>query len=154
MRQVSESFREKLSSSTLSSSAATLCNALKAPSRLADRCVPACLLVGTSTGSWTKRELPLASSLCQPLRIAPRRGNRVSCRFLPSFLPFPPLSIFLPSFLVPLAPSYSRPVLLTRGRRAWRTLDMCEFATSSISRKQAAEIRDILDHLACFSNLL
>lgn len=100
---------------------------LKAPSRLADRCVPACLLVGTSTGSWTKRELPLASSLCQPSpRSSPRRGIRVSCRFPPSFLPFlPPAPL--------LAPSCSRPVLLTRGRRAWRTLDTCEFATSPIS---------------------
>lgn len=102
-------------------------------------CLPACLLVGTSTGSWTKRELPLASSLCQhsaPRRSAPRRAGAKGIEYPAVFsrLSFPSLSIFLPSFFIPLA-ILSSGIAHPRKKNLEETLDMCKFATSLMSRK-------------------
>lgn len=107
-------------------------------------CLPACLLVGTSTGSWTKRELPLASSLCQhsaprraaPHRSAPRRAGAKGIEYPAVFsrLFFPFLSIFLPSYFIPLV-ILSSGIAHPRKKNLEETLDMCKFATSLMSRK-------------------
>lgn len=75
----------------------------------------ACLLVGTSTGSWTKRELPLASSLSSlrraelsaaPLRRASERASTKGIEYPAVFS----LSATFPS-------SHMVPV---QGRRTWK----------------------------------
>lgn len=74
---------------------------------MVDRCVPACLptclaaclLVGTSTGSWTKRELPLASSLYQLSAL--RRASAKGIEYLPFSTVFPSFSYL--SYLSSLA---------------------------------------------------
>lgn len=96
----------------------------------------ACLLVGTSTGSWTKRELPLASSLSQlsaahhavPLRRASaRRELSILPRFL-SHLPFPsappPIRSF-PSLSSPfaLSPLLYRCRYRSKEVEVWKSLD-------------------------------
>lgn len=136
-----------------SSSSLALCSLLKAApcdwriDACLLACLPACLLVGTSTGSWTKRELPLAplSQLSAPRRTNERtsehEGNRVSCRFLPSF-PFPPVSHRLVSLPPSFPASHVAHPVPVRGRRTWKTLDTRILARSPISRSKKS--RDTL----------
>lgn len=101
-----------------SSSSLALCSLLKAApcdwriDACLLACLPACLLVGTSTGSWTKRELPLASSL-PALRTAPNERANQRARRESSILPFSP---FLP-FPSCLSPSRFPPALVPRVAR-------------------------------------